>query len=154
MKNKFFICIATVSVLFLSNCKKDDNVREPSSMTITKIEVTRYPELNNGVGWDPTDGPDLTVQLKKEGNVVWTSLTFIYNPIFFNVQSFSMQPPYSFDSPKSEYTLSLFDVDTQTSKEFMGEISFIPFNGANKPDVLVLDDGGAVAFKVYVEYNY
>ena len=142
-------------VLLLSACKKEETVSEPSSLTINRIEVIRYQELNNGASWDPTDGPDLTLQIAKGNNIVWTSLTFIENPIYGNVQGFSMQPPYSFDAPSAEYTMSLFDVDSQTEKEFMGAITFTPFSGtSNPPEVLNLDDGGDVAFKVYVTYNY
>lgn len=155
MSYKYLLILASCSFFLFGSCKKEETVSQPTSMKITQIDVVRYTEFNNGAGWDPTDGPDLTLQLKKESNIVWTCLTFIENPVYLNVQVFSMQPPYSFESPKSQYTLSLYDVDSQTTKEFMGEISFTPYDGTkSKPEVLLLDDGGDVAFKIYVEYIY
>ena len=154
LKHTVKLSVYLLAMALLFSCKKE-GVKTPVSMKITGIDVIRYTQTNNGTTWDPTDGPDLTLQIKKGNNVVWTSLIFIENPIYGNVQKFSMQPSYSFDSPSSEYTLILLDEDTPSANELMGEITFTPYDGTeNKPVILNLDDSGNVAFKVYVEYVY
>ena len=148
------LILLVIALGILTGCKKETTVKIPKSMSIVDIKVTRFPEFNNGANWDSSDAPDLTIDLKQENNLVWTSPSIINNLDSLNYKSF-LTAPLTIDSLTRQYIFTMYDVDGLASKELMGEVLFTPWDGTyNKPTNITLDDGGPVALRLAVRYNY
>ena len=138
----------------------------PKKIIISKISVTRFPERKpNGNHWDVVNNtvngelPDIYVALQDElDSVLFVGLEKI-NAVHTVKYSWSIQSGVSIDL-QSEYTLSLWDRDyflgVPTTVEKMGSVTFIPPYSDNNgfPNHIVIDNGGIVAFKLTVSYQW
>lgn len=128
----------------------------PSRIRISKIEVTRFPATdNNGAGWDLTSGPDIYVEFLKGSIELWSSPTYYQNATTNNKYDFNPSPSIDINAPLDQYTIRLYDYDDFDADDFMGGIIFTPYNNSNGfPTVINLDAGGAVAFRITVNYLF
>jgi len=182
MKLNFLLLLVSITTLTLNSCKKDpcdsticlnggycangscvcpegytgadcSQQKTPTQIRISKIDVTRFPETDNGAGWDLTSGPDIYPELSKGSTTIWTSTTYYQNANPANIYSFDLNPIVSLTSPNDRYTIRLFDYDDLDEDDFMGGINFTPYFSTNNfPSVLTIDAGGTVAFRLHVTY--
>lgn len=135
-----------------SDCSKQ---LAPSVIRINKIEVTQFPQTDAGAGWDLTSGADIFPIVYLGSTQIWEAPTFFQNATPGTVYSFIPSPAIELKSPGSQYDISLYDYDDFDADDFMGGILFYPYTSTNKfPDVLTLDAGKGVAFKLYVSYSW
>lgn len=182
MKLIYFLLLFSVTTLATSGCKKDpcgkinctnggycangecvcpegftgvdcSQQRTPLQIRISKIEVTRFPATDNGAGWDLTSGPDIYPQLFKGSTLIWKAPSYYQNANPSIVHSFDVNPIVSLTSPNDQYSIGLYDFDDFDADDFMGGVNFTPYSSTNNfPSVLVVDAGGAVAFRLFVTY--
>lgn len=124
----------------------------PTSIRLNKIDVKSFPATNNGAGWDIGSGPDIYPVLVKGSNVIWESTTYFENANPSADYSFNVNPVVNLN-PNDQYSILLYDEDGIWSDEYMGGVSFFPYSNKNNfPNVINLDAGGDVTFKLYVTY--
>ena len=127
----------------------------PEIIRINKIEVTRFPATDGGAGWDLTSGADIFPYLTVGSQTVWTSSNYFSNANPNLTYSFTPTPAIELTNPLSQHTITLYDYDDLDADDFMGGIYFTPYHSSNGfPDVLILDAGGGVAFKLHVTYSW
>jgi PKD repeat protein len=127
----------------------------PTQMRVTKIEVTNFPATDNGAGWDLTSGPDIYPTFELGTTVLWESPNYNENANPSLDYEFVPSPAIVINSPNSEYIIRLYDYDSIDADDFMGGISFIPYNSNNGfPTTRTLDAGGGVTFKLTVSYSW
>ncbi len=126
----------------------------PDTVFVTKINVTRFPALNiQGQGWDETGNADIFVQILKNDEPLWNS-TMVHqnatpdtNYIFIPVTTLALSDPLA------QYAIQLYDQDDADDDDYMGGVNFISYYDDNGfPGLLILDDGGEVAFELSLEY--
>ncbi|UTW62770.1 PKD domain-containing protein [bacterium SCSIO 12741] len=133
----------------------------PKYLTVNRIEITRFPsKRSNGTDWD-VDGngrPDIYVQMTERlnGTELWkaddqirtdaeTKFTYDYTP----------SPTFRLNDPEAEYVLGIYDYDDQSADDYMGGLYFTPYHSTNDfPDVITVDGGTKVAFKLHVSYSF
>jgi len=138
-----------------SNCSQQVT---PSVIRIHKIEVTKFPPTRpNGGGWD-TNGtaPDIYPEIRLGEALIWSSSSsYAQNAIHTQTYTFTPNPIISLTNVGSQYSIILYDYDDFSSDEFMGGINFVPYQSNNNfPEIITLDAGGTVAFKLYVSYAW
>lgn len=134
-----------------SNC---DVQITPDSVIITKIEVIRFPALNAQFqSWDSAGNPDIYVQILQNDELLWTSSNVHQNAKAGNVYRFIPSDTLALNDPLGQYAIYLFDEDDDGESEIMGGINFISYSSDNGfPELMILDDGGEVAFGLSLEY--
>lgn len=147
----FFACVITSSI----SCKKDDDPGPPETMTINKIEVTRFPFTDGGVSWDVLGDADIFPIISLDGTTLWESSKHIKNADPNSDHTFHPSPVIELTRPTRQYTIWLYDYDDFDANDYMGDIDFIPYQaGEGYPSVLTLDAGAGVAFKLHVSYSW
>lgn len=135
-----------------SNCSQQVT---PTQMSITKIEVTRFPATDNGAGWDLTSGPDIYPTFSFGSATLWDSPTYFENSNPNLIYEFVPNPAIVISSPNSQYTIRLYDYDTADPDDFMGGINFTPYNSTGGfPTSGIIDAGGTVAFRLTFTYSW
>ncbi len=126
----------------------------PTKIQITQIKVLRFPATkSNGAGWDLTSGPDIFPIFYKDNQKLWESPTYYEDADQRYYYEFNCA--INLNNPNDRYTVSLYDYDQGTSDEFMGGITFTPYNTTNNfPTTIRLDAGGTVAFDLVVNYSW
>ena len=167
----FFI----ISVVTLTSCAKDEDATcprgyygtgcdqqiTPTSISITKVEVTRYPLVtDNGNSWDlfpsgPGNSlPDIYPDLYQNGNLVWSSSTY-QGDVGSGTCSFVPNSPIQITSPTAQCTIWCNDYDDLDADDVMGGINFTLYNSSNGfPATMTVDANGEVAFKLYLTYSF
>lgn len=128
----------------------------PRSMSIERINLTRFPAYNNGSDWDLwTPGPDVYLVLSKNGQIVRSMSTFWEDADAGQSYLYEPNTPIDLSDPTVQYTLSVFDYDSSGDDDYMGGIQFYPYSNNNGfPSQLSLDANGAVAYQVQVTYSW
>lgn len=131
------------------------DIAPPDKVRIRTIALTRFPAFKNDVAWDPTDGPDIFFRLYDGQYAVAQPLLLFENATGTQVYNFFISLIELSDVTK-HYSLKLLDYDGRDTKEdFMGEVDFVPYDPQKgKPETVILDDGGPVAFELTLEYVY
>ncbi len=126
----------------------------PSKIRVTKIEITKFPPAtDNGAGWDLTSGADIYPAIYKGSTELYSPTNFYQNADPSLTYSFDVSPVLDLNDPQDQYQIDLYDYDDFDADDFMGGIIFTPYSNNNGfPDIIDLDAGGAVAFKVHVNY--
>ncbi len=134
----------------------DCSIRKaPNQMIVSGVEVTRFPQYIYGTtAWDDNNGrPDVYATLSKGNVVIWTSST--HTNSFYNISQVLGYPSITINTINDEYNFKLYDWDTPDADDFMGSVSFVPWQGdMNLPTTLTIDAGGNVAFKITVSYRW
>lgn len=185
MKNFLGISILTILILTINSCKKDacdsfvclngahcangacvcpqgysgadcSQQLTPTSITITKIEITRFPATaSGGGGWDPLSGPEIFPICSLGTSSIWSSPTYYSDATQGSYYSFTPSPSIQLSNPSSLYTVALYDYDSTDPNDWMGGISFYPYSSAlGFPATRTIDAGGDVAFKLYLTYTW
>lgn len=134
-------------------CDKQDT---PSSVTITRIEVLRFPATDNGAGWDLTSGPELylIVANYNSGQVLYNS-GYFENANPNNTYEFDLEPDLTLYNLKEDFLISAYDYDSSSDDDYMGGIyNKVYFNTNNFPSSVTWDAGGPVSFKLYLTYSW
>jgi hypothetical protein len=131
------------------------DIASPDKVRIRTITLTRFPVLKSDVGWDPSDGPDMFFRLYDGQYAIAQPLELIENAVGMQEYNFFI-PLIEIADVTRHYSLKLLDYDGRDTKEdLMGEIDFVPYDPAKgKPETVILDDGGPVAFQLSLEYLY
>jgi hypothetical protein len=125
----------------------------PSKIRVTKIEITKFPATDNGAGWDLTSGPDIYPSIYKGSTELYSPTSFNQNADPSLTYSFDVSPVLDLNDPQDQYQIELYDYDDFDADDFMGGIIFTPYSNNNGfPEIIDLDAGGAVAFKLHVNY--
>ncbi len=166
MKKTLFYFLFAIGVI--SACNKDDTCPTgytgsscstqitPSKIIVSKIEVIRFPATDaNGAGWDLTSGADIYPEISYNGSVVYTSSTYYTDANPNSIYVFDLSPSFDVHNPLSTYTIRLYDYDNLDADDYMGGITFTPYESSNNfPSVITIDAGGAVAFKLHLTYIF
>jgi hypothetical protein len=127
----------------------------PLKMKVKAVTVTRFPATNDGMSWDPTDGPDIFFKMSEEVYPLAQPEHLIENAdaaidYTFNIVSFDLR------YVTSPYKMELFDYEgVGIPAQKMGEMFFTPYSTNNGfPTTLILDDGGSIAFTIEVQYFF
>ncbi len=127
----------------------------PTLLRVHKIEVIQFPLTDATAGWDLTSGPDIYPALWLGNTLLWESSSLYEDAVPGPAYGFTPSPAIELTSPVSQYTIRLYDYDAIGSDDFMGGIVFTPYHSSNNfPNVLTLDAGGDVAFRLYVSYSW
>lgn len=181
---QYFSQVATIcSILFITSCTKDfceesiclnggecfdgkcncpesftgtncSEQRTPDKIRIRSIQVTKFPGLNNSIGWDATDGPDLYFRLYEGINPLSQPLMDIPNAndqedYHFFIEIIDLRNVFN------EHTLELRDYDAEDADDILGEVKFIPYYSTNGfPESMILDNGQKIAFNVELQYMF
>ena len=134
-----------------ANC---DEQRTPDEIRLRSIQLTRFPETNNGIKWDANDGPDLYFRL-------YEGTTPLAQPSLDVTNADASQDYYFFiniidiSNVMNEHTLQLRDYDKEDDDDIMGEVKFVPYFMTNGfPYLMTLDNGDQIAFNIELEYMY
>lgn len=104
-----------------SQCKEEV---PPVRMTANMITAT-WPNYDaNGIAWDLTTAPDVMLVLKGPGHN-GEVIAFVENQE--DGWGWQFNPPIEFTAPTSTYTIEFWDNDDQTSDDYMGSVSFVPY---------------------------
>ena len=135
-----------------SNCGQQVT---PLKMKVTAISVTRFPGLNDGLSWDPTDGPDIYFKMSEEVYPLAQPEYLVENADPSTIYAFTFVP-FDLRFVTAPYKMELFDYDgVGIPSQKMGELFFTPYASSNGfPTTIILDDGGSIAFKMEVEYIF
>lgn len=124
----------------------------PARIKISSIKVTRFPLNDNGSNWDLFDGPDIYIELSRNGTII-TKSNYASNAIFNTPYNFIWTTPIDISDMYSQYTIRLYDDDGIDTPDYMGGILFYIYSSKNKfPTQITLDAGGTVAFVFTVSY--
>lgn len=127
----------------------------PTKILISKIEVTNFPQTDNGNGWDVFDGPDIFVKVFKGNTLLWDAPIKYDNAINSSIYQFNPAPYIEFSDVTSQYTIELWDYDATSANDWMGGIFFTPYNSTNNfPTSLDVDAGTGLSFTIYMEYRF
>ena len=128
----------------------------PDSVFITQIKVTRFPDLNiQGQSWDATSDADIFVQIWQNNEHIWSSTMVHQNVIANTNYIFIPSDTIALTDPLAQYAIQLYDQDNASDDDYMGGINFISYYDDNGfPELLILDDGGEVAFELDLEYSW
>ena len=133
------------------NC--DEQVT-PDKVRFRTIQVTRFPATDGDAMWDEADGPDLYFRLYKGDEPLAQPIIDMQNAdanqdYFFFIEIIDVRDAFA------EYRLELRDYDPDDADDVLGEVKFTPYQSSNGfPASMILDNGGAVAFNVELEYIY
>ena len=127
----------------------------PVKMRVNAVTMTRFPSTNEGMAWDPGDGPDIFFKMSEEILPLAQPEYLIENADPLTSYTFIVHP-FDLRFVTSPYKMEMFDYDGPISDpQKMGELYFTPYTSMNGfPEVLVLDSGGNIAFRVEVQYYY
>lgn len=85
------------------NCTDE---KTPSSVYISQIVLTDYEMTNNGVPWDPTDGPDIFLAISVNNEVQF------YSDVVNNTNGAVVFPiEENFSDPELNYTIAFYETD-------------------------------------------
>lgn len=128
----------------------------PDSVFVTKIIVSRFLATNiQGQSWDATSDADIFVQIWKNNEQVWSSTMVHQNATSDTNYIFIPETTLALTDPLAQYSIQLYDQDNASEDDYMGGINFISyFNDNGFPELLILDDGGDVAFELSLEYSW
>jgi len=135
-----------------SNCNEH---LAPLSMRISFVTLTRYPATKDGISWDETNGPDMFFKLYEDTFPIGKPLDLILDAAADQLFQFPISV-IEMRNITTKHVMKLWDYEGfNLPPEYMGEVEFIPFHEeSGRPDTLVLDIGGAVAFMIGVTYHY
>ena len=126
----------------------------PEKIRIRTIQITRFPGMNNGQQWDATNGPDLYFRLL-EGEQALAQPMITVDDASDSQQYYFFIDIIDVKNVLNEHTLQLRDYDHEDEDEVLGEVKFIPYFTTNGfPSKIVVDNGGAIAFTMEVDYMY
>lgn len=170
MKTTYLSILIILSILILNfSCSKPEDGDEhcpegysgkncdgqitPDTVFITKINVTRFPATNvQEETWDATSDADIFLQVWQNDELIWTS-TMVYPNAQADTNYLFKDISVGLFDPMAQYSIQLYDQDNASEDDFMGGINFISYYDDNGfPELLVLDDGGKVAFELDLEY--
>jgi len=128
----------------------------PDSVFMTQINVTRFPATNiQGQSWDATSDADIFVQIWQNNEHIWSSTMVHQNALADTNYIFIPTDTIALTDPLAQYAIQLYDQDNASDDDYMGGINFISYYSDNGfPELLILDDGGEVAFELSLEYSW
>lgn len=128
----------------------------PDRIRIASVRLDRFPPTKpDGQLWDVDGAPDLFFRLMDLDRPIAQPMLLVEDADndkqhYFFINIIDMY------NVNHEHTMQLFDYEgLGLDKDFLGEIKFIPYHQeSGLPSVLVLDDGGPIAFTIELEYIY
>ena len=106
----------------------------PSSVKITKVEVKKFPDTNNGNWWDtfPSNSDaDIYFTIEDESDVeIYSQPTYYEDASGLNVTyPFILDPTLTINDVASNHTIYLFDLDDNLD-DFISLIVFKPYDSS------------------------
>lgn len=118
------------AVLFFTfSCSKDKNCSPgftgsdcdqeltPQYIKLRNVFLNKFPQTDNGAGWDLLDGPDVYFVLSYNGNVLYSSKDQRYPNTLNGPLGWSIDTNVNFDHPSDKYILSAFDYDDTSADD-------------------------------------
>lgn len=174
MKRTLLSTVLVLSLISVSSCSKDnptptshtcpdhysgsncDVQEEPASMTITRIDVTKYPATNAGSSWDlDGSGPDLFPKVVQNGTTIYNSPTYSPDATDPNATyTFTPAQPVSI-VPATQCTIQLYDYDNGASSDNMGGLIITPYSSTGGyPASVSYTGANNIAYNVYFSYTF
>lgn len=137
----------------------------PSKITITKIKVKKFPNLNpNGNNWDSLvlpgyERPDIFPVLATfDGTSILFSGTSINDAFSYGNDTFDFIPnkPINITNINNQYKLVLYDEDTNNTFELMGGFNINLYNSTGGfPTIIALSNPTSLyGFELTVSYTW
>ena len=130
---------------------------QPTAITIQTVRVLYFPLYNTmGQAWDTSDGPDLYLQIKDAGQVIYTSEIVYNNASGNNGAVFEFSPNLGVFYPSRPLTFVLLDRDNLAASDIVGAIeSKIYQPGEKFPSAINVHCSECkTAFEVTVKYEW
>jgi len=127
----------------------------PLKLQVNSITITRFPSTNEGMSWDPTDGPDIYFKMSEEIYPLAQPEYLVENAEPLKSYTFVIHP-FDLRYPTSPYKMELFDYEgVGIPSQKMGELYFTPYADNNGfPQTLTLEDGSMISFTMGVTYVF
>jgi hypothetical protein len=125
----------------------------PSKITITKIQVTKFPQTNDGSSWDVASGPDIFVKFKKGTTLLWESSTYHQDAISGRVYDFTPSPSIELTAT-DQYKIEIWDYDDLSNSDLMGIVTFYLYDNTNGFPSILERNSTNFSFKFHVTYAW
>jgi hypothetical protein len=141
------------------SCKKDNPDPEPQipdRIEVLNITITNYPQTNdNGQGWDVFNPADIYPVLSF-GNTILADLRSQYIQDALTGTFTWQLNGVDLNNPKGTYTISLYDFDDISEDDFMGGISFTPWEEGNgTPTKMTISCNGCkTSWELELDYHF
>lgn len=127
----------------------------PLSIDIIGLQVTNFPVLNeSGETWDEDGFPDLSVEIVKGADLIFTSPSVAQNAQPGGIYLWAPFFPSNMTSIEEEHEFRLFDDNSPDDMELIGTVTFIPYSSDNDFPSELEFMADSIAFKIMVEYNW
>lgn len=133
----------------------------PSSIKITKIRVTKFPDDDNGDWWDtfPDSDADIYIKLVNSSDVaIYTSPTHFTNATGLGTTYYDFTPvtPVSISNVTSLLGVKLYDYEDVGSDTFMDGVPFFPYTttGGFPPTITKTSPSGAFECVITLQYTW
>lgn len=97
-----------------------------SSVTITKIIVTNYPQTSGGSGWDLDGGPDPFLTINQGTSCSTTATTGTVSNATGASLTYTNGFPLTLNNPNSPYSICMYDYDQTSADDYMTGLYFTP----------------------------
>ena len=127
----------------------------PASMVIAKVRVTKWPQTDNGAGWDIFDGPDISILIKDgTGAVILKSQSYFEDAQAGQI--FEFIPAAIVTIPQAPVTIQVWDYDDGLGDDFLGGIIGSVYNAGQKfPKTITFECATCpVSFELDVLYYF
>lgn len=142
-----------------TNC---GTIIQPSRVTITKIVVKSFSNLNpGGFLWDGTNEADIYIKVNNGNSVIYDHPSYLSNVVGgsnLNI-AFTLSPNLQITSVNSPLIVSLWDYDLgdtpSNPDDNMASASFFPFNGSSFPSTITVNDPTSpTTFEIHLSYQW
>jgi hypothetical protein len=125
----------------------------PAKIRISRIDVTKFPQYDNGATWDVGSGPDIFVMILDGTDIVYNSPTYYEDADASQTYSFEPTSLVDLNDPYNQYTIALFDYDFGVSNDdIMSASYFTPYNSNGGFPTKLTIGNSEVTFELYVSY--
>jgi hypothetical protein len=136
--------------------KGDDcnEVRIPVSVTIRQLDVLNFPAKNiNGENWDEGGDAQISWLLRTNTDTLYLSPEAYENAVPGGTYKFILKQELTL-APESNYTIELFDFDSDGTSDDMGSLPFTPYNTTDglTPSTIIVNGDRKV--EIHLDYQW
>ncbi len=162
----FALSLLSVGLLF-DSCQKDDPV--PTSVTITRIDLTDYPMLDGTSNWDPSltgsdvnPDPILSINQGTTSNIDEIITTYFPNASGGTISYSSTSTfPLTISDLTQNWAFAVRDYDSGNAdstmvSDYMGGLyfKFSDYTSGNPTTKTFTNSTGTIGFKFYLEWGF
>lgn len=153
MKNQLLFLVTLLLVGFsFQACQKEEP--QPKAMSITSIEVLRYPAPSNGGGWDLSTNPDLYAAIVK-GTGVDPSARVTSTRVDATLPTIlPLNGRYTVNDFNFLLTIAIYDQDDFDPDDFVGYVSFFPSGYTDGTPSSFTVAEGQTEFRISVDWEF